>query len=440
MFTRGKMKLEKSIIGYLISNPKAYNRVKHLIDTESLSREGKLIVQSIEGGSSNATDFEKDTKIPFDEITDLTINTNTDSLNLQKHCLTLRENQAAEKLKVLGDEVYKKSDNGDAFSLIDYFTNGLRSIRNRFKISSKRTKGEILEQIEADQKKYKEQGFIGITTGFTDLDKMVTFEDGCLYVLAARPGMGKTALLLSCANRQEDSGFKPGIVSIEMSDTELVYRELSKLTEKTMKELKLGKIAPDDWSKARSKALQIDIPIVSNIAKLNDIESEIHLLVNEGCRIVYIDYLQLIDSDGENMDVRTGKITRALKLLAKECGIPIILLSQLSRAVEARGGDKRPQLSDLRNSGNIEQDADGVFFLYRPEYYGISEDEEGFPTDGLAEVIGRKNRHGDIGTVYLTFKKEQTTFYDRSDRSVPDNDNEGNSNLKPNEEFGDEPF
>lgn len=165
-------------------------------------------------------------------------------------------------------------------------------------------------------------------------------------------------------------------------------------------------------------------------------------VINYGIKLGIIDYLQLIPSGSKasSRNEVVSEISRALKLLAKELEIPLIALSQLSRSVESRGGDKRPQLSDLRDSGSIEQDADAVLFIYRPEYYGIPEDEEGNSTSGLTEVIFAKHRSGPLGTINLGYKKENFKFTNYQEAESTQFPFPSNANMPRNEGFNDEPF
>lgn len=261
-----------------------------------------------------------------------------------------------------------------------------------------------------------EGGIVGVNTGFISLNNITDgWQKGRLIIVAARPGMGKTALALAFAR---NAGVPTLIVSLEMMSEELTDRLIAS---------EIGIPARNFRYLSSNEALDIGIKLdplaaipmyiaspKSNI-DINDLRALIsHAVLEHGIEMVIIDYLQLMSggSGSGNREQEISTITRSLKGMAKEFGIPIIALSQLSRAVETRGGDKRPQLSDLRESGAIEQDADVVSFLYRPEYYGITQDADGNSTRGVAEVIIAKHRNGDIGTVKLHFDPPIGKFTD----------------------------
>jgi replicative DNA helicase len=240
-----------------------------------------------------------------------------------------------------------------------------------------------------------------------------------LVIIAARPGMGKTAFVVSALrNAAVEFKIPVAIFSLEMASIQLVNRMISAEAELEGEKIKRGTLADHEWTQLVHKTNKLssapifidDTPALSVLelrAKCRRLKAEHNI------QIIVVDYLQLMRGDqGGNREQEIASISRALKGIAKELNVPVLALSQLSRGVETRGGDKRPQLSDLRESGSIEQDADIVMFLYRPEYYKITVDEEGMPTQGMGEVIIAKHRNGSVGSVKLKFIGKYTKFAD----------------------------
>ena len=278
---------------------------------------------------------------------------------------------------------------------------------------------EALEKIEAASN--RAEGLSGLPTGFTELDNITSgWQNTDLIIIAARPAMGKTAFALSMVkNMAVNYGIHVGMFSLEMSNLQLVNRLLQNTCEITGDKVKSGRLTPDEWTQltTRIKNLQGAPIFVDDTPSLSvfELRTKARRLVKEhGVQIIMIDYLQLMNASGMQFGSReqeVSNISRSLKGLAKELNIPIIALSQLNRGVENRqGGAQRPQLSDLRESGAIEQDADMVCFIHRPEYYKIYEDEKGNDLRGLAEIIIAKHRNGAVGDVRLRFRGEFVRF------------------------------
>ena len=267
-----------------------------------------------------------------------------------------------------------------------------------------------------EQLSRRKESITGVPTGFKDMDKMTSgWQNSDLIILAARPGMGKTALTLCLAYNAAAANVPVGIFSLEMSTPQLVQRMVSMDSMIPAFRLKEGKLKNGEWEKLSESVDRVsDLPIfIDDTPALNIFEVRAkcrRLKQQHGVGMIVLDYLQLMNGAGgkKNREQEISTISRGLKSLAKELDIPVIALSQLSRAVETRGGDKKPQLSDLRESGAIEQDADIVTFIYRPEYYGLEEMED----EGLSEVIFSKNRHGSLGSVNLKFLKDNVKFVD----------------------------
>ena len=270
----------------------------------------------------------------------------------------------------------------------------------------------------------RSDGLSGLSSGFEKLDKMTSgWQNSDLIIIAARPAMGKTAFVLSMAKKMAvDMKIPVAMFSLEMSNVQLVNRMIVNVCEIPGEKLKSGQLAPYEWVQLDSKITQLyDAPFyVDDTPSLSvfELRTKARRLVREhGVKIIMIDYLQLMNASGMSYGSRqeeVSTISRSLKGLAKELNIPIIALSQLNRGVENREGieGKRPQLSDLRESGAIEQDADMVCFIHRPEYYKIYQDEKGHDLHGMAEIIIAKHRNGAVGDVLLRFRAEYARFQD----------------------------
>jgi replicative DNA helicase len=260
-------------------------------------------------------------------------------------------------------------------------------------------------------------GVTGITTGFTDLDKKINgLQRTDLILIAARPAMGKTAFSLNLVqNSALQAGISAAVFSLEMSKEQLVQRMLSAQSTVELKKLKTGNIDENDWPRiidsmavlSNSKIYIDDTPGIT----IPEMRSKCRKLkMEKGLDLILIDYLQLMEGDGKNesRQQEISKISRSLKMIAKELNCPVVALSQLSRAPEQRS-DHRPMLSDLRESGAIEQDADIVMFLYRDEYYNPDSDRK-----NIGEVIIAKNRHGETGTAELVWLGEIQKFANKA--------------------------
>lgn len=260
----------------------------------------------------------------------------------------------------------------------------------------------------------KSQGILNpaISTGFADLNQVINdgFQRTDLVIVAGRPAMGKSAFALNIATNIAKTGLPVAIFSLEMSREQLALRMLSGEAKIESKFLKSGRIAQNQWEGlAKAIGTLQDMPIhIDDTANITVTEMRGKLrqlqMQCEGLGLVVIDYLQLMEGGGDNRVQEISKITRGLKVLAREINVPVIALSQLSRAVEART-NKRPMLSDLKESGSIEQDADLVMMLYRDEYYSPDS-----PDRAIAEVIVSKHRHGATGTTKLLFDAQFTQF------------------------------
>ncbi|MBQ5881735.1 MAG: replicative DNA helicase [Bacteroidales bacterium] len=280
---------------------------------------------------------------------------------------------------------------------------------------------EAISDIEANQQ--RSDGLSGVASGFTGLDKFTLgWQESDLVIVAARPAMGKTAFVLTMARNMAVEHKTPvAFFSLEMSSKQLVKRLLVSETGLSSEKIRGGKKFEEyemHQLHQRIRDLSTAPLFIDDTPSLSiyEFRSKARRLVNNAkVKLIIIDYLQLMTGPPELKGLReqeVATISRSLKAIAKELGIPIMALSQLSRAVETRGGNKRPQLSDLRESGAIEQDADIVMFIHRPDYYGLAEGEE---SKGLAEIILAKHRNGSTGVVNMRFRANEARFVDAND-------------------------
>jgi replicative DNA helicase len=365
-------------------------------------------------------------------ITQLT-NRVASSANIEFHSRIIVEKYMQRELISISSEIIKDAfeDTTDVFELLD------RAEANLFTISEKNFRREyasmhtlIREAIQDIEKaKDPDSEFRGIPSGFTDLDRITAgWQKSDLIILAARPGMGKTAFVLSMArNIAVDFNIPVAFFSLEMSSVQLATRLISSETQLSADKLKKGNLKNYEWEQLNSKISGlVDAPLyIDDTPALSIFELRAkcrRLKAQHGIRMIVIDYIQLMSAGGDkgNREQEISTISRSLKSLAKELDVPVITLSQLNRSVETRGGSKRPLLSDLRESGAIEQDADLVLFIYRPEYYKIYEDDEGNSTEGMAEILIAKHRNGALADVKLQFVAEFARFndYESSSRNV----------------------
>ena len=275
--------------------------------------------------------------------------------------------------------------------------------------------------LEMIQRLYEQEGEVtGVETGFEDLDRLTTgFHKSDLVILAARPAMGKTALSLNAIWHAAGENKMPvAIFSLEMSKEQLVQRLISQTTRIPAQALRSGNVKAEDWPKLVRGVAEVSrapiwiddtagVTLMEIRAKVRRLASQLNVAGEMPLSLVVVDYLQLMVGQGnrsENRQQEIAEISRGLKVLARDLDVPVLAIAQLSRAVEARH-DKRPLLSDLRDSGAIEQDADMVMFLYRDEYYNSESDDK-----GIAEVIVGKHRNGPTGKVQLAWMQQYTKF------------------------------
>ncbi|MBX7107117.1 MAG: replicative DNA helicase [Chitinophagales bacterium] len=350
-------------------------------------------------------------------VTELT-NRVASAANVEYHARIVSQKYIQRELIRISSEIVRDAfeDTTDVFELLDFAEKGIYEItdqnlrRNYNPISALVTKA--LNQLQAI-KDHKDT-VTGVPSGFVLLDRITSgWQRSDLIIVAARPGMGKTAFVLSLARNAAIDFKKPvAFFSLEMSSIQLTNRLISAETEIPAEKIRRANLESYEWEQLVRKvdelsecALFIDDTPAINIFELR--AKARRLKMQHDIQMIIIDYLQLmsgtVDSKQGNREQEISNISRALKSIAKELDIPVIALSQLNRSVETRGGDKRPQLSDLRESGAIEQDADMVIFIYRPEYYKLTEDADGNSTVGLAEIMVAKHRNGALANVPVKF-------------------------------------
>lgn len=435
------IEIEKVVLGALLLEKDAYARVSDLLTTESFYvKAHEIIYQAV------LTLTQK--QYPVDILTvseelkrtgqlemiggnaylaELTTHVSGAS-NLEHHAHIVAQKSLSRRLISFSSEVLThayedEEDIEDQLEraqgvLFDLSQNNLKKQVRPIGPLIKETVQEI--QVAAN----RTEGISGITSGFPGIDKMTSgWQRSDLIIIAARPAMGKTAFVLSMAkNMAVDHDIPVAVFNLEMSAIQVVKRLITNVCEIPGEVIKNGRLEQHQWVQLDTKIKELeqkplyidDTPSLS----IFELRTKARILASEfGIKVIIIDYLQLMNASGMNFGNReqeVSMVSRSLKILAKELNIPIIALSQLNRSVETRKAEnsnsKRPQLSDLRESGAIEQDADIVCFIHRPEYYKIYVDDDGNPTEGIAEFIIAKHRNGPVGDVRLSFRSEFVKF------------------------------
>lgn len=366
--------------------------------------------------------------------------------HIEYHSKIVAQKYVQRELIRASTEIQKRSfeEESDVLELINFAEGEI------FKVAEGNVKRDVQAAREIVQKTIKQieeaatkpDGLSGVPSGFTDLDRLTLgWQQSDMVVIAARPSMGKTAFVLNMA-RNVSVGYNRGVAffSLEMSSVQLMTRLIVAESGLDSRSIKNGRLSTDQWAHLENSIKPLanaplfidDTPALS----IFEFRSKARRLkAQHNIELIIIDYLQLMTAGtdmarGGNREQEVSTISRSLKAIAKELDVPIIALSQLSRAVESRGGLKRPQLSDLRESGAIEQDADLVAFIHRPEYYGLLVDEAGVSTAGLAEIIVAKHRNGPVDTVRLRFRSEQAKFVDYDDTGFATIDSSMNSMVE----------
>ena len=429
--------LEEAVLGAVLLEKEAVNTVIDILQPESFYKDAhQRIYNAIKNlfGKSEPIDIltvtnELKTTGELDivggayYIAKLT-NRVASSANIEYHARIIAQKYIQRELISISSQIINDAydDTTDVFTLLDKAESNLFSVaegnirKNYEGMDSLINKA--IKQIESA--KSQEGGVFGVESGFHALDDITSgWQSSDLIIIAGRPAMGKTAFAMSLArNACVDYKNPVAIFSCEMSSLQLVTRLISAESEISSEKLRSGNIENHEMEQINSKIrgladakLFIDDTAALSIFELR--AKARRLKAQHNISMIVIDYLQLMTVGKEtrgNREQEISMISRSLKSIAKELEIPIIALSQLSRSVETRGGDKKPQLSDLRESGAIEQDADMVIFLHRPEYYGLTEDADGNSTIGMANVLISKHRNGKVGEVKLKFIQNLAKF------------------------------
>jgi replicative DNA helicase len=457
--------MEEAVLGAMMLEKNAVNAVIDVLKPESFYKEGHQHIFRAMMTLFQATEpidlltvtsqLRKDGMLEIVGgayyITQLT-NRVGSAANAEYHARIVSQKFIQRELIRISAETVKNAyeDTSDVFELLDTAESNLFAIAEsniRKNYDSMTTLvSQAIKQIETAMT--QKDGLSGVPSGFTELDRVTNgWQKSDLIVLAARPGMGKTAFVLSLARNVAVEFNKPiAVFSLEMSSVQLVNRLISSETEFPADKLRKGDLKAHEWQQLNSQISKLTAApmFIDDTPALNIFELRAkcrRLKAQHDIQMVVIDYLQLMTAGGEgkgNREQEISSISRSLKSIAKELDIPIIALSQLSRAVETRGGNKRPQLSDLRESGAIEQDADMVLFIYRPEYYQLYQDEQGNSTEGMAELIIAKHRNGSLKDVKLKFVAHLAKFQDYDTPTYGDDGNSGFP-LQPNYDFNNPP-
>ena len=434
--------LEESVLGALMLEKDALTNVIDILKPENFYKDAnKEIYQSIIDLFNDSepidlltvtSQLKKNGKLEYVGgsfyVTQLTTRVNSAS-NIEYHARIILEQSIKRQLIEVSGEVQKEAyeDTTDVFDLLDNTEQSLFDIsESHIRKNYSQVKGLMKEAIdELQAKKTRKDGITGVPSGFIDLDNITSgWQPSDLVIIAGRPSMGKTAFVLSMMrNASIDHEMPIALFSLEMSSLQIVNRLISSEAELDSDKIKKGNLKDYEWQQLLHKTDQLnnakifidDTPALSILelrAKSRRLKSQ------HDIQCIIVDYLQLMSGEygksSGNREQEIASISRSLKAIAKELNVPVLALSQLSRAVETRGGDKRPVLSDLRESGSIEQDADMVLFIYRADRYDITEDEDGNLTAGVAEVLIRKNRNGPTGKVKLKFIERFAKFADMS--------------------------
>ncbi|MGM9780181.1 MAG: replicative DNA helicase [Prevotella sp.] len=440
------LEVERAVLGALMNDRDAYAVVCEILSPESFYEQRNQLIYSAIRDLSLA-EKPVDVLTVTDElerqgcldkvggaiyIADLS-NKVASSANIEYHARIIAHKFLARQLISFASEIETKAFDG-SMDIDDLMQEAEGSL---FELSRRNMKKDytqidpvISNAVEVIQKAAaNKDGLTGVPTGYHKLDNITSgWQASDLVIIAGRPAMGKTSFALSMAkNIAADYKVPMAFFSLEMSNVQLVNRLISNCCEIQGSKILNGQLKPDEWERLDKRLNNlIGSPLyVDDTPGLSvfELRTKARRLVRDhGVKIIMIDYLQLMNANGMRFSSRqeeVSTISRSLKQIAKELDIPILALSQLNRGVESREGleGKRPQLSDLRESGAIEQDADMVLFVHRPEYYHIYQDENGRDLHGMAQIIIAKHRKGATGDVLLNFRGEFTRFENPEDTS-----------------------
>ena len=419
------MSIEKQVLGSLIANPDKFIEVSEIINENSFIDEDVRNIFTVfkklyESGSKISLVILQQrvnqTDLPCN-ITDLIDYMDSGSA-LYEHCQLLKEHEVKREQSNLGMSLVTRAGDitQDPFETNDYLMDEAERIVSMVDFGKTQTNMELIKAVTKKMELASQtSGITGLKTGFKDLDRVYGGrQNSDLIIKAARPAMGKTAqALCEAMNMAFEDNKKVIFFSLEMSAEQLMQRLVSIHTGIPLSNIRSGRLDPDQWDRYNEEVnylINDNLIIVDDVYTLNGIRTRCKKLKMKGkLDAIYIDYLQLINhkvAAGRSKEQEVSEVSRALKMLAKDLNVPIVCLSQLSRAVETRGGTHKPLLSDLRDSGAIEQDADIVEFIYRPEYY----EKDNAELFGVAYVIIAKNRNGACGDIEMRFRHECTRF------------------------------
>ena len=432
---------EQSLLGGLLLDNHAFDKIADLVTAEDFYRDdhrrifrhvSRLIeagkpADMVTVGESVESSEDKDKTGGNAYLGSLAQNTPS-ALNIRRYAELVRERSVQRRLIQVATEIAETAlgpSGKDVGQLLDEAESRILEVGEK---GQRGTQGfeeiqpvlaRVFERIDHLYHQENKSDVTGLPTGFADLDeKTAGLQQGDLIIVAGRPSMGKTAFALNVAEHVAlDQGVPVAIFSMEMGATQLAMRLLGSIARVDQHKMRTGRLSDEEWSRLSTAMGKLhEAPIfIDETAALNSLELRARARrINRQCGklgLVMVDYLQLMSaaSEGENRATEISEISRSLKALAKELGCPVVALSQLNRALETRN-DKRPMMSDLRESGAIEQDADVILFIYRDEVYYPEKPE----SKGTAEVIIGKQRNGPIGKVDLTFLGEHTRFEDRA--------------------------
>ncbi|MBM3384906.1 MAG: replicative DNA helicase [Betaproteobacteria bacterium] len=432
---------EQSLLGGLLIDNTAFDRVADLVSAEDFYRDDhrriwRHVLRLIESGrpadvvtvgESIEASEDKDRAGGSAYLGALAQNTPS-ALNIRRYAELVRERSVQRRLAQVATEIAESAltpSGKDVGQLLDEAESRIMEIGEAGNRGTQGFEGiqpvlaRVFERIDHLYHQDNKSDVTGVATGFTDLDeKTAGFQPGDLIIVAGRPSMGKTALALNIAEHVAmKEGGPVAIFSMEMGATQLAMRLLGSLARVDQHKMRTGRLNDEEWEKLSAAMGKLhEAPIfIDETAALNALElrARARRMSRQYGKLglVLVDYLQLMSasSAGENRATEISEISRSLKALAKELSVPVVALSQLNRALESRN-DKRPMMSDLRESGAIEQDADVILFIYREEVYFPEKPE----ARGTAEIIIGKQRNGPIGKVELTFLGEHTRFEDRA--------------------------
>lgn len=421
---------EKALLGSILIDPDAYIQVEGMLHSSDFYRDAhRVVYETIEYlvNHQQAADYiticeELEKRNKLDEVGGASylsslINYVPTSNNVESYAQVIEDTSIRRRILHAAGNIAASAQNDKADDALAIAEEQIFAISQRRNLSNYSNISDVMSKCmrRLDEVSQNRSAIVGVPSGFTVLDQLTKgFRRGALYIIAARPGMGKTSSMLNMAYYAAKHDYKVGFFSLEMSEEELGYRLISCESGVNNTAIQTGWVEPDDWERVidvmsdiSESGLIIDDTGGLSIAQLRSRARQ--MKAKEGLDFIIVDYLQLLTAakEGKRIDNRVlelGEISRDLKNLAKELDVPVLAGAQLSRAVEQRQV-KIPQLSDLRESGSIENDADCVMFIYRDEVYNPESERK-----GLADLIVAKHRNGPLGEITLKWIAEQTKF------------------------------